>query len=380
MFVQLSDLETELNGMMTYDRVPKIQPQEMAKLIAPRETNEDLVILPTAERQPEIWRYTLENPGRDWAAAGFNDLSWKEGESGFGDAETASERMGPDPHGGRFPRTEWNSEEIWLRRSVRLQGTDFAFAYAIFQQRGECELFIDGKPIQSFWALDTYCPVKLATGAGEVLKEPGPHVLAVHARRRPGGINYVDIGLYGHRRSYDEYSLNPTFQQRFNLLLPPSHATGGQIWKYTTAAPASQWREEAFDDANWSQGKGAFGELPPREWSFDVLASYPGRYINTIWTNQQIWMRRTFRLEGALPQAPHLLIHHQGPAEVYLNGKLIYHSDRSLPSYGMFGLKGEAAKSLRIGQNQVAVHACKQSQPSFIDVGIVDWLNGKPRE
>jgi len=378
MFVQLSDLETELNGMMTYDRVPKIQPQEMAKLIAPRETNEDLVILPTAEHQPVRWRYTFEKPGRDWAAAEFNDVSWKEGESGFGDREAPPERMGPYPRGGRFPRTQWNSEEIWLRRSVTLPRIDFAFAYAIFQQRGECELFIDGKPIQSFWSLETYYPLELAGGASEVLKKPGPHVLAVHAKRHSGRINYVDVGLYGHRRSYEDYTLDPTFQQRFNLLLPPSHATHGQLWKYTTAAPASQWMKDGFDDASWSQGKGAFGELPPPEWSFGVPASYPARYINTSWTNREIWMRRSFRLEGALPQVPRVLIHHQGPVEVYVNGKLLYHSDRSLPSYGVFALEAKAAQSLRIGQNQVAVHARKSNQPSFIDVGIIDQVDGEP--
>ena len=378
MFVQLSDLETELNGMLTYDRVPKILPQEMAKLIAPRETNQDLVILPGAGEQAVRWRYTMEKPAKDWAAAGFDDRSWPEGESGFGDREAPPETMGSYPRGGRFPRTQWNGDEIWLRRSITLSQTNFAFAYALFQQRGECQLFIDGQPIMSFWALDTYYPLELPSGASEVLKKPGPHVLAVHARRVQGRINYVDIGLYGHRRSYDDYTLDPTFQQRFKLLLPPSHATRGQLWKFTTAAPASRWLADDFDDASWSQGQGAFGELPPPDWPFGTPDCYPARYINTSWTNRELWMRRSFRLDGPLPHAPRLLIHHQGPADVYLNGTLIYHSDRALPSYGMFALVGAAAKSLRTGQNQVAVHARKSNQPGFIDVGIVDRVNGEP--
>jgi hypothetical protein len=41
-------------------------------------------------------------------------------------------------------------------------------------------------------------------------------------------------------------------------------------------------------------------------------------------------------------------------------------------------LEGAAAKSLRTGQNQVAVHARKSNQPGFIDVGIVDRVNGEP--
>ena len=154
--------------------------------------------------------------------------------------------------------------------------------------------------------------------------------------------------------------------------MPPSHATRGQLWKFTTAAPASQWLADGLDDAGWSQGKGAFGELPPPDWPFGTPDCFPARYINTSWTHPEIWMRRSFLLDGPLPQAPRLLIHHQGPAEVYLNGRLIYQSDRSLPSYGMFLLEGDAAKSLRSGQNQVAVHARKSNQPSFIDVGIVD--------
>jgi hypothetical protein len=372
MFVQLSDLETELNGMLTYDRVPKIQPPDMARLIAPREADQDEVILPTAEAQPVVWRYTLAQPAPDWAAAGFNDAAWKEGESGFGDTKAPPEQMGPYPRAGRFPRTQWTNAEIWLRRSVTVPDTNFAFAYALFQQRGECELFLDGHPVQSFWALDTYYPLELAGTASEVLKRPGPHLLAVHARRQPGRISYVDLGLYGHRRSYVDFVLDPTFQQPFKSLLPPSHTTAGQVWKYTTSTPPDRWWQAGFDDASWSQGKGAFGERPPPGWAFGVPSSYPARYIGTAWTNRELWLRRSFRLDGSVPQKPLLLTHHQGPAEVYLNGRRIYRSDRSLPSYGLFPLDSEAVKAFQRGENTIAVHARKSKEPGFIDLGIVE--------
>ena len=103
--------------------------------------------------------------------------------------------------------------------------------------------------------------------------------------------------------------------------------------------------EVAFDDARWSEGKGAFGELPRS--GFGLAASYPARYINTAWTNRELWMRRSFDLAGGPPVAPTLLIHHQGPVEAYLNGRLIYRSDRALPSYGLFPLEAETANLLR---------------------------------
>lgn len=339
-------------------------------MIAPREVNDDLVFLPTAQERPVTWSYTFEKPGDGWATAGFDDSAWNVGESGFGDMKAPPDRTGPYPCSGRFPRTHWTGEEIWLRRSVTLSRSDFAFAYAIYHQRGECELFIDGKPIRNFWALDNYYPIELPGGASDLLKKPGPHLLAVHARRNPGRINYVDLGLYGHRRSYDAFTLDPTFQQPFQCLLPPSHATGGQVWRYTTATPAAQWMEVGFDDASWSENKGAFGELPPS--GFGIAASYPARYINTAWTNRELWMRRSFGLDGGPPVAPLLLIHHQGPVEVYLNGRSIYRSDRALPSYGLFPLEAETAKLLRRGENRIAVHAQRSKEPNFMDLGIID--------
>jgi hypothetical protein len=369
LFVQLSDLETELNGMVTFDRVPKIQPRDMAQLIAPRETNQDVVFLPTAEERPLIWRYTCVKPGEGWNTAGFDDATWKTGESGFGDTNAPPDRTGPYPGARRVPRTHWAGEEIWLRRFVTNSRTDFTFAYAVYQQRGECELFIDGQLARDFWALDNYYPLELTEGASDQLKKPGPHLLAVHARRNRGRINYVDVGLCGHRRDYDGFTLDPTFQQPFKLLLPPSHATDGQWWRYTTVAPASTWTEAGFDDATWTGGKGAFGEPPASAWG---MAAYPARYVHTAWTSRELWLRRTFKIDGAVKRRPSLLIHHQGPVEVYLNGMLIYSSARSLPSYGLFPLEASAAKRLRRGENCIAVRAEKSQEPGYLDLGIVE--------
>jgi len=374
MFVQLSDVETELNGMLTFDRVPKIKPSDMARLIAPRTAKSDRVLLPTAEERPATWRYTVDKPAEGWASAGFDDSVWRLGQSAFGDMKAPPDRTGAYPCEPRFARTEWEGDEIWLRHSLTLSETNFAFIYAMYQQRGQCELLIDGQPIRTLWPLDNYYPMDLP-GASDLLKKPGPHLVAIHAKRMPGRFKYLDFGLYGHSRSYDDFALDPTFRQPFKLLVPPSHATGGQVWKYTTATPVPGWKEAGFDDGSWTQAKGAFGELPPS--GFGIEASYPARYINTTWTNRELWMRRSFRLEGRAPAAPMLLIHHQGPVEVYLNGEPIYHSDRSLPSYGLFPLEGKAAKALRPGQNSVAVYAQKSNEPGYVDVGIVDRLKSK---
>ena len=91
-YTQTSDVEGEVNGLMTYDReLVKLDAERLqaihGKLYAKPPASR--VLLPAAHAGTQPWRYTLRTPRRGWEQPGFNDRRWTEGEAPF--------REKPDP-------------------------------------------------------------------------------------------------------------------------------------------------------------------------------------------------------------------------------------------------------------------------------------------
>jgi hypothetical protein len=142
-------------------------------------------------------------------------------------------------------------------------------------------------------------------------------------------------------------------------LVPTSEAEP-QTWRYTTDEPSSEWTRVEFDDSSWSEGRGGFG-----------TARTPGAIVGTTWDSPSIWLRRTFTADD-VPQHGQiaLRIHHDEDAEVSLNGQLIAKRPGHVSAYTFIPLRDDAARTLRVGQNTLAVH-CRQTRGGqFIDVGI----------
>ena len=75
-YTQTTDVEIEVNGLMTYDReVNKVDVDRAAeaarKLYLPPPKVQTLV--PTSERQPQTWKYTCRQPADDWFQPDFAD-------------------------------------------------------------------------------------------------------------------------------------------------------------------------------------------------------------------------------------------------------------------------------------------------------------------
>ena len=79
---QLTDIEGECNGFLTYDRaVVKVDLDQVAAANQGRlpPQRHFRALSPTAEKQPVIWRYTTAQPAADWYKPGFDASAWKEG-------------------------------------------------------------------------------------------------------------------------------------------------------------------------------------------------------------------------------------------------------------------------------------------------------------
>ena len=147
--------------------------------------------------------------------------------------------------------------------------------------------------------------------------------------------------------------------------LVPSADTKPAEWRYTTSTPDAAWAKPAFDDSSWSRGTSGFGHTE---------ASRPR--VNTPWTTADLWLRRTFDLAGTSFSRPHLRIFHDDDAEVYVNGELVAVLPGYTGTYAYVPLD-EHSRALRAGVNTMAVHVHQTRGGQFIDVGLVDVIEGR---
>jgi len=184
-YTQITDVETECNGLLTYDRaVIKV---DLAKVAAANrgEVPQLKVVVPSARREAVSWRYTLEKPGADWFRPDFDDSGWKKGPAGFGTEGTP----------GAVVRTEWKGSDIWLRRTFSLPQTDTGNLYLQIHHDEDVEVYLNGVPAARAESFTTaYEELPISTQALRTLKPGAENVLAIHCRQTTGG-QYIDAGL-----------------------------------------------------------------------------------------------------------------------------------------------------------------------------------------
>lgn len=150
-----------------------------------------MTILSAAVRADEVesfpgngpWKYSTDAPPEGWQSPGFDDSGWKTGEGGFGTPDTP----------GALVNTTWDSREIWIRRTVRLNAVpDRAFLFIHHDENAQ--VFLNGVQVASLtgYTLD-YQRVALNADAVKALRR-GPNLLAVHCSQTGGG-QYIDVQL-----------------------------------------------------------------------------------------------------------------------------------------------------------------------------------------
>ena len=143
-----------------------------------------------------------------------------------------------------------------------------------------------------------------------------------------------------------------------------------QTWSYKTEEPGEDWLKPGFDDSAWKKGLAGFGDFHP---TFPTLIVPP----RTKWTDSDIWIRRTFKLENTDFISPHLLVHHDETAEIYLNGQLVLSLPHTSNFYTWYPMNDKILRALKTGTNTIAVHCHNEHHPQYIDVGIVDVIPNK---
>lgn len=140
----------------------------------------------------------------------------------------------------------------------------------------------------------------------------------------------------------------------------PTGRDGAAVWKYTVEKPATGWETVAFDDSNWSTGQAGFG-----------TQGTPAVAVKTVWSTDDIWLRRQIKLPKTDYQNAVLTLFHDEDVEVYFNGVLAASEPGYITNYEHLDISPEAKKLLIPGATiTVAVHCHQTTGGQGIDVGI----------
>ncbi|MCL4785337.1 MAG: glycoside hydrolase family 2 [Verrucomicrobia bacterium] len=188
-YTQTTDVEIEINGLMTYDRALVKMDQAVItaanqKLYAPYVAPKINTIVPAADQQPATWRYTNTKPDDGWTRPGFNAASWKEGQGGFGTTGTPGTVIG----------TTWNTPEIWLRREVEIPAGPLQNLELWIHHDEDAEVYVNGVLAAQPKGYTTEYVRLALNAAGKAALKPGKNLIAVHCRQTGGG-QYIDVGL-----------------------------------------------------------------------------------------------------------------------------------------------------------------------------------------
>jgi hypothetical protein len=185
-YTQTTDVEIEVNGIMTYDRqVVKLPPDAKAlhaALFLPPVVRE---VAAGSDRRPQQWRYTTTAPAATWFEAAFDDAAWQQGAGGFGKPDTSRARVG----------TPWLTPDIWIRRTFDVPSRTLVNPHLRIYHDDDAEVYVNGERIAELpGAVGGYSYVRLDDRAAALLRSGQPNVLAIHVRQLKGG-QFIDAGI-----------------------------------------------------------------------------------------------------------------------------------------------------------------------------------------
>jgi hypothetical protein len=191
-YTQLTDVEVEVNGLLTYDRaVIKFDAGRLAALhrglYAPVTTLRARTVLPAARQAPQQWRYTIEEPGEGWERSAFDDSGWQTGSAPFGNPEAPLFRIA----------TPWSSETIWLRRRFALTMEEIGLIenlHALLQNNDNATLYLNGVEVSREKGHSTGYRLSPLGQAGRGALREGENLLAVRCEQK-GRRHFIDVGL-----------------------------------------------------------------------------------------------------------------------------------------------------------------------------------------
>ena len=186
-YTQTTDVEGEVNGLMTYDReVVKLgSPEVVAANRSVYQTPPPAKMLaPTSQKHVTFAKYTTDEPKGNWFDPTFDDSSWIESIGGFGSGRAWNV----------MPRTAWKTDDIWLRRTIVLDTLPEGKVVLFVYHDDAAEAYVNGHQLKSLPGADNHYRILSLSSAAQQSLHVGDNVIAIHCHNHPKTHGFVDVG------------------------------------------------------------------------------------------------------------------------------------------------------------------------------------------
>jgi beta-galactosidase len=227
-YTQTTDVEAEVNGLMTYDReVQKFAAKDLKqlheKLYAAKLPGKP--ILPVAAKNKVPVRYTTTKPADDWIKPNFDDSGWKQGAAGLGLPGTKNANV----------KTVWNTPQVWIRTSFDYDPAKGKLLLNTFWDENPT-IYINGVVAAKLEGYTTHYELREISKAAQASLKKGTNTLAIHCQNALGG-QYIDVsvvygslgdgprtGTFNETLNFGSTSMN--IKARVPMVLPKEKALG----------------------------------------------------------------------------------------------------------------------------------------------------------
>jgi hypothetical protein len=191
-YQQLTDVESQVDGLVSYDRqVLKVKPEAIksantdASPLIPLVQASELDVDPAYAADARRFRYTETAPPAGWTAPDFDDRKWSEGAAGIGETVDVDARV----------RTPLAFTELWARTRFELDALPTGRTFVRMMHDEDTQVYVNGVLVA-----DTYDFVRtygdfLATDAVNAALVLGTNTIAVHTINTNLS-RYIDVGLW----------------------------------------------------------------------------------------------------------------------------------------------------------------------------------------
>ncbi|WP_172435979.1 PVC-type heme-binding CxxCH protein [Sediminicola luteus] len=169
------------------------------------------------------------------------------------------------------------------------------------------------------------------------------------------GVNSEDKWLDAAVKVYHREKNFEYVEEKDVDMLLGSAQEGKAVWSYTQETPAEGWNQVDFNTSSWKKGEAKFGGKKT--------------FKKTLWSTQDIYLRREFTLKETLEE-PVIKIAHDDGYSIYINGELLVSEEGASGKHKYIKLDKEKGKLFKKGKNLIAVHCHDNGGERYIDVGI----------
>lgn len=189
-YTQTTDVEGEVNGLMTYDReVLKVDPQEIRNLVEPlyKPWWSKRMLVNDSEHNPHEWKIKFDKPAEDWTRDDYDDFEWASKEAPFSAEENPF----------LPPSTEWKGSELYARQKFHLKEVPQSLYMKHYMPKSQLKVYVNGnlvKELNDGGGRKRHYTHILLNEAVPYLKT-GENVIAVEVKA-PKENGAFDLGLY----------------------------------------------------------------------------------------------------------------------------------------------------------------------------------------